>query len=315
MLRKIILILFVLLLATPARAEHIQYFGYYYGMDGIYSVSSYVNTMFVDNERYADSITELANRDVYELHVLNSMGVKGILSNSSVFFDRGILRADWLTRWNTYWKILYPYLSMVVAFYPMDEPDLNVSMSDYITVVHAIKTNLDTVNHQIAILMVISSPTVIRIREGTFSVPQEVNWLGFDEYWCWIDCSLGISIPEKFQILVNNAKQNPDRKVVVVPGAVVTGTSIPTLEQQQQIIIYINNYYLLCRNEPLCIGVFPFLWKTLPSVGIGLVGADNMPIVQDRLRQIGTRVKSDPKFTWTVYLPINSKNAVYLSNH
>lgn len=296
-----------LLFSSTENASNIKYFGYYYGTDGIYQTSSYINVGFVANERYARNIEELARRDIYTLLILDSVGSKGILDGSGVFFDQGLLRPDWEARWNTYWRMLYPYLSMILAFYPTDEPDLNVSMRDYTIVVNAIKDCLNTVHYPIEILMVVSSPTVVAIRDGAFLIPQNVSWIGFDEYGCWNDCSLGISIPEKFQILVNNAKQNPYRKVVVIPGAVVPGISVPSLEKQSYLAFLIDRYYQMCKSEPLCIGMFPFLWKTLPDVGDGLIGTDNMPIVENRLSEIGTRIKFPPIYSYSIYLPIIKK--------
>ncbi len=254
--------------------------------------------MFISNQWTTSDLVQLANKDIQNLNTLNSYGIKGIVDVSGVFFDlqNNTLRSDWEARWNSYWSIMYPHLSKIAAFYPMDEPDGNLpSMTDYAKTTHIIKINLDSVDYPIAILLIVTPSGVIRIRDGTLAIPPEVSWLGFDEYGCWDSgCFQGISIPNKFQIIVNKAKQTPGRKVVVVPGAVAPGQTVPSPEVQQQMVLFINNYYQLCKNEPLCVGMFPFLWQTIPNVQGGLIGADSMTVVENRLKQIGLELKPSP---------------------
>lgn len=289
---------------TLAIDEHIQHFGYYWGMSGINEVSSYVTTMFIDNTWTAtgttSSVIALANKDIKNLATLYTLGIKGIVNVTSVFYfrDQGHFkfRSDYEARWNTYWGYIYPHLSKIASFIPMDEP--TGDMNNYATAVQRIKSKIDKLpkSEQIPILMVITPDQVLRIEKGTLSVPPEISWLGFDEYGCWgNECYKGKSIPAKFQLIVDNAKEHPGRKVIVIPDAVFKSeTNIsPSPKNQQENVERINNFYKLCKNEPLCVGMFPFLWKTQSYKDGWLIGAEDMSIVEQRLKQIGLEINYD----------------------
>jgi len=280
-------------------SSHIQHFGYYWGMSGLGQVTTYVTTMFISNQFNSSDINQLADLDIADLIKLNNLGLKGIVDVSRIFFDpNNDYRPypDYENRWNIYWAKIYSHLSQVLAFYPMDEPEGNLySMEDYATAVHLIKINIDTLAKPIPILMVVTPDGVLRIEDGSLFVPPEISWLGFDEYGCWDSgCYRGVSIPNKFQIVVTNAKQHPGRKVIVIPDSVAFGQTVPSAAVQQQKVQLINNYYQLCKNEPLCVGMSPFLWQSMPNVQGGLIGADSMPIVEERLKQIGLEIKPSP---------------------
>jgi hypothetical protein len=193
--------------------------------------------------------------------------------------------------------VISPHLSKIAAFYPADEPQGALAdMNDYAVAVGLIQNKTAS----IPILEVVTAYAVLT--GALSSIPPGVDWIGFDQYGCWTatECNEAwdkTSITDKFQIVVSAAKQTAGRKVIIIPDAIVTTGSIPTEAAQQQKVQMINNYYLLCKNEPLCVGMFPFLWDKYPNGGSTVIGANKMPIVENRLKQIGLEVKPSPTLT------------------
>jgi hypothetical protein len=256
------------------------YFGYYWGMNGIDSLKN-VNTMFISNQYGMIDINKLAQNDIDDLIKLNQRGVKGIIDISSVFYDLSKfdnlghypLRDDWESRFNTYWRLIYPYLGMVRAFYPMDEPDMNVDSLSYARVTHIIKINIDTTSYNIPILMVMTASGVIKLKNNNLNVPSEVSWLGFDEYGCWgVECFGNISITEKENIISSFMNSRKGFMIMVGDGSL---TNIPDQAKEDVLIQRNTNYINLCNNTPNCMGTFIFLWQTMSSQG--LYGVSSMP--------------------------------------
>jgi hypothetical protein len=269
-------------------------------MDGVSQVSSYVNAMVIDKSWTETSDAGvLANIDIGYLNQLDTLGIKGIVDIPAVFYvwDAGPnnncqfncfkLRSDYQSRWNTYWQAISPNLSKIAAFYPIDEPQGSLaSMNDYATVVGLIKSTTTT-----PILEVVTADAVIN---GSLSTtPPGVDWLGFDQYGCWLaaECPDKVSITDKFNKVVSIAKQTVGRKVIVVPDAIAFGGVVPATSAQQQKVQLINSYYQMCINEPLCVGMIPFLWDTYPNDGGMVIGANKMSIVEQRLKEIGLVIK------------------------
>jgi hypothetical protein len=279
-------------LSSFAINQKFSYFGYYWGMNDINSISSNVNTMFISNQYNATDINYLAQKDINGLLTLNNHGIRGIIDISSVFFDLSqtdssghfLLRVDWESRFNTYWRSIYPYLGLIRAFYPMDEPDMNLNLSDYAKATHILKINIDTTQFKIPILMVITASGVIKLKNNSLFVPHEISWLGFDEYGCWgNECYGGISIPQKLNILNDFISLRGGNVVVVGDGAFM-GAVTPTYNQQMTLVNRNMNYVSLCNSTTNCVGMFVFLWETV--LPLGLIGVSSMPTLQNYLNGI-----------------------------
>ena len=279
--------------------QHIKYYGYYWGINDLSDNVAHSNVGFVVNTWKATSLQNLIDKDIESLNRLNSLKLKGILDLSRVFFDQkngNSLRPNWQTRWDTYWQAIKPHIENIAALYPIDEPDGRVTMQDYALVTKAIKAKTTSTQRTLPILMVVTPSGALKIKEQTLSVPPEVDWLGFDEYNCWgSDCYQGVSIPNKFQAIIDNAKSHPGRQVVIVPDAMYHGKTIPSTQIQQEKANALQNYYQLCQTEPSCVAILPFLWSTLPNVENGLIGAQDMPVLKRNLISIGKIIKSNSK--------------------
>lgn len=272
--------------------DHLKYFGYYRGWEGAGYLSAYSNLLFVSNTWKTTSIPELLEKDIRHLNLYESLGMKGILEVTGVFFDLGnwTLRSDWESRWEKYWLGISPHLSKIGAFYPLDEPDIHVSPQDYARMVKAIKTSLKATSFKIPLAMVVTSSGVLKIKNGNLTVPPEIDWLGFDEYDCWgKECFGGLSIAEKLDILIGKIRPRGGKVILVLDGR-KRGTQAPTIQEQEIKIQRARNFYNLAKSRPEVVGMFVFLWSSLSMPGLQLIGTEEMPLLEKEFKWIGEEI-------------------------
>lgn len=268
----------------------IAYFGYYFGMDALNSLAGTVNIMMISNQWKSSDIEKLIELDRKDMQALQNVGAKGILDVSGVFFnvfDNYSLFPDWESRFNTYWRGIWDQLQNLIAFSPVDEPDMNIHGSfDYIynMICHIININIDTTifKDKIKIITTLTASGVIKIKNGELKIPNEVQWLGFDEYNCWgNECHGAFSIQEKLQIL-NNYMGERGGNTFVVPQ-LFTNLTNPDVQSQNFIVKRLEEYKALCESFFSCNAMIGFIYS---SVGHAqLYGLDRMPLVLEYIKK------------------------------
>ena len=53
-----------------------------------------------------------------------------------------------------------------------------------------------------------------------------------------------------------------------------------------------DKYFDWCKAEPSCVAMLPFLWDTVHTSKYEIMGAADMPILLERLRGIGRKIKA-----------------------
>ena len=275
-------------------------FGYYWGMGdaptAFSSVAGTVDTMFVNHGWETSDIQELVDKETADLNTLAAANAKGIINAFSVFFDPSndfALRADWESRWNQYWALMYAAgnLPKIAAFYPLDEPNAHISDVVLSQVAHIIKINVDTTPYDIPVMITLTASGVLMVDNGTYVIPDTVRWLGFDEYHCWdTDCFQGIGISEKLQMLRNVMDPVGGSVFVVLQGFSPTPNASAAF--QQMLIDRSLQYRDLCQSYADCTGVFVFLLNT--NANLDLYAVDDMPLVQTHLLDLGPQIMMQP---------------------
>jgi len=249
----------LLLCVWPGHSNTLQHFGYYYGMtpfDQLSMFANHSNTAFIgdggpDSNRTAETVSQLK-----ELRRLN---MTGVLPTMGAFMQNATaLRDDWQENWNRYWEALSPYTDAIQAFYPADEPhDPLISSGVYGTMVRAIRKSAPA----IPIAAVVTPSSVKGIEFGEYSLPPEVNWIGFDHYGCWAadECAHGHccwenrTVPHNLEVIKSYVTKRGG-KMLVVPDGVAGGgkgqkPQLPSEADQQMRASRDSKYFEFCEAE------------------------------------------------------------------
>ena len=190
-----------------------------------------------------------------------------------------------------------------MAFYPTDEPSPAIINSGvYATIVGAIKKSAPS----IPIAAVIPQSAVKGIEFGAYSLPSEVDWIGFDAYGCWgeAECAQGHccwqnrTIPHDLEVVHQYAAAHGAKMVVVPDGVAKGGTSgaqpiLPSAADQQLRATRDRQFFEWCDAEKLCVAMWVFLWSTLHTERDGwMVGVSDQTVLFPTLAQIGHRIKN-----------------------
>jgi hypothetical protein len=274
----------------PQPPQQSHYFGYYWGSDVPEKYNDYCNVSFVDFLPLSNNMSVTVQKHINYLTKFKKLGLKGIVDIGGIFVDYTThkLIPDYMSRWNTYWKGIQPYLNNVLAFY-YDEPN-----QETINALKIIRNNTD-----IHILAIFTPATTLAIRDKTYTVPQEVDWIGYDEYPCFDDasnCYEGVSVPNKVQILT---KAYPDKKILLVG----TGFSGPKFAApgfnytEEQLIERNYKYFDLFKKTPNCVGLVIFLYSDTRDSWSGnmLYGVASKPKLEKALTNIGLCITQKDK--------------------
>ena len=260
-------------------------------------LGSQINTIFVGHTwgPYAANMTALGEADSVDLASAARANLDVILEPTIVCWTpvgaHWALRPDWEARWATYWGIVSksPGRRSLVALYPVDEPN----GSEQLGVVTP-RLHVDTAG--VPIIAVLSQAGVLAMDAGTYELPHEIDWLGFDAYGCWDSCYQGHSVPDYLRMIEAAVGARANRLIVVVPdamSALVNGTAaVPSLAVQQAKLASVRKYTAYCESEQqrLCVAMLPFLWKGVSSCCGGL---ETLPLLQPYYRELGARVKNN----------------------
>ena len=117
-----------------------------------------------------------------------------------------------------------PMAGSILALYPLDEPPhCWPPTGAYAAMVKTIKA----VTPELPIVAVLNPSFALGLGSNAYSLPPEVDWVGFDEYGCWNQsaatgggpaCYKGVSYPEKLHGVDDYVKKH-GKKLVVVPNA------------------------------------------------------------------------------------------------
>lgn len=270
-------------------------FGYYFGAEDpsyLPKISDHSNVVIVQNT------TELQRAKQYNL--------KSILILTGVFwhFDEQSkkleLKQNWQEEWSNKWKEIYPlYVGDLVALYPIDEPDISVSYEELILVLKKVKETMLSDNISLPLMTTLAPKTPEQIYLNKFVIPEEIDWIGFDEYNCFYgeQCYGGISYIDKLDWLIGK-QQKKGKKVFVIFNGFTSSKSQtePSIEIQKKINYFNQKIFSACLSrDEICIGGFVFLYpnKKDDYSNDYLIGVDKMPIVREELKILGQKIKNN----------------------
>lgn len=268
-----------------------RYFGYYWASNSqVIANSSYTNVSFLDNTWISvnpgtsqDNMTVLITNDLVSLAAFKSCGVQAIIHVSGIFYSNILTKTafdsdTYTSRWNTYYNAILSYITdgTVLAFY-LDEPS-----NDQLAAVGGLSTIKSTDPALITFITLYPS-AVIAVRDGTYTIPDSIDWMSFDEYCVWDadECYGGVSIPGKVNILTT---AYPNKKIFLIGQGYKQN---PAFTQQQFIDLNLK-YLLLYKTLPTCLGILVFAYDTNPSVTV--IG---MPVLEAYLSEIGKQIITD----------------------
>ena len=306
------------------QANSLQDFGYFWGRspnDGHFgpgvwpelaAFANHTTTAIVMNG--GPNASAMAHNDILAIEQLRARNMTAILGTPGnvLTLAQRSLQPDYEQRWAEYWRLVKPHSSAVLAFYPFDEPTV-AELEDYDTCVKLIRSTAptDPTGRKIPIAAVVTPSSVLGIEAGTFDLPKEVDWVGFDNYECWAEaecaqlgkcCWKNRTMPHNLGVLVEYAKKRGG-KTVVVPDAEynVAYTSgcgkagqprcvCPVAEQEFRASID-RKYHAWCSAEESCVAMLPFLWNTVGTAKYEIIGAAQQPVLLETLKDIGTSIK------------------------
>jgi hypothetical protein len=112
---------------------------------------------------------------------LQAANISAVVTCEGLFVNQSSAGAtlwpDWQNRWDMYWASIAPHSASILAFYPVDEPSPTLIASGvYGTIVRAIKHSAP----HIPIAAVVTASAVKGIEFSAYSLPPEVDWVGYD---------------------------------------------------------------------------------------------------------------------------------------
>ena len=143
------------------------------------------------------------------------------------------------------------------------------------------------------------------IEYSAYDLPAEVDWIGYDEYGCWAEteceeygecCWENRTIPHNLGIL-NNYVRNRSGSMVVVPDGVAmfppgATNMTPSAVDQQRRAARDELFYQYCQNTSVCVAYLPFLYRTIRTASVVLVGVGDQTILVETLAKIGAEIKT-----------------------
>jgi hypothetical protein len=277
-------------------------FGYYYAMQSNNTVPAvtlgHTTTTFADPASFPEGVAALA-----------AANISVVIACSGLFIDpanQTALVKNWAQKWQAYWALVEPHASLILAFYPVDEPSPGLIASGaYAILVKAIKESAP----HIPIAAVVTPSAVKGIEYGAYSLPPEVDWIGGDDYGCWGEkecqvhghcCWENRTMPHNLAVLRNYTAKRGG-KMVVIPDGVAFPTlvqrkhgqkAMPTAAQQAVRASRDRNYYEWCKAEELCVSMWVFLWRSVHTSTGWLTGVeDQREVMLPALVEMGTAIK------------------------
>lgn len=275
---------------SPPRST-LKYFGYYWiSNEELQNVNSYCNCSLLDNSWQAqNNLTLLIQRDLESLVEFRKNKMKAIIHVSGIFYKDitnkiPFDKKTFTNNWETYWNSIQPFVesNTILAFY-LDEPSQqNLKQLEGLELVKqtiSVYHNFHPSTEPIYTCVVLTANDIVQMNDGLFSVPDTIDWVGFDEYCCWSanECFKNISIAEKFSIL---QKHNPNKQYVLVGNGLKSNNSIT-----ENYLIHLNQLYFdLWKKTPKCVGMLIF------SYNLGNNTVKQMPALENFLKENVPRI-------------------------
>lgn len=256
-------------------------FGFYgivgWGANYYNDVKSFSNTIWIAKEA-GDAIK--ASETLKVLKVIEADTERlAIIDVQDVFFtDRLILRTDYEQRWLKYQQNIIPFKNKILSFY-FDEPygwgqGFGVSFQ-------TMQLQLEKVAELIKSTNLYEIPISISFTINTTNlpIPRGIDWVGVDCYGSWDQCE-GKSIPEHMDVL--KSKLNSNQRLILFADSALRNSQLKVTDQEQKRLLEtFKKYFEYAQSEPLVVGVFAFIWQTIPEQYI--VGLKDLKITQTEI--------------------------------
>ena len=283
-------------ITTIAPKSNSKYFGYYWISSNDYQgVNDHCNIAHIDNhwQCYQNGITnisQLIQMDIASLRACRQAGMKAILSLEGIFYSpSGTVVSTYEANFNQYWGGVYGELDAVLAMY-LDEPllsDINGSLNS----LNIVRSNINSVNGisingsivNIHLFIVLIAGWVDDIDKGISSIPDTIDWIGFDEYCCMNnECVRNLSIDDKVRIL---RTKYPQKGLMLVGNGCVNITSgIGYGCNDLQTVLNLTDLYIPLINKYNCLGMFVFGYDIgNPNIN----NVKNIPLLLNQYKALG----------------------------
>jgi hypothetical protein len=274
----------------------VRRFGYFasafiYG-DHTPAIAPHSNVTWASKSGWISASTEPTNPagDIARLESAKANDTKAILSIPGVFLDKNLrLRPDYAANWRQYSAAIAPYVQHVAAFYPLDEPYMvgekyGITLAEMQKALETINASIESTFPGVPIAVIFNGAEIT----STLVIPKGYDWIGFDCYGSFDDCK-GHPIP--WYVSTLKSRMTAGQRLFLVPdGSIPTPKdTLPSLQQQLDLVTRIDRYYDLARRDSRVIGMFPFLWQRLvgPAGQWDWAGTSEMPIVKEKYQSIG----------------------------
>lgn len=280
-------------------APHLKYFGFYASsMAGLKDVAEEISGF--------SNISWVADRgggEVARIEYAKKYNLKVVVDVERMFFDENFrLYPDHVARWNTFADSVRPYVNdgTIVAFYPLDEPFTAKKMKlagqnkqERVVTLEQVGAVIKGSFSDVAIGMVLGGD-----QWSGYIVPYNFDWIGYDVYDCWENCS-GHSYEELYGRLVSNLRR-PDQRIMMVPDTWKWSPGHPDEVEELQMILLFNKYVDFAKNHNRVIGLFNFIYQDLPErnskgepTGRVYPGLNQLSYLKKRVAAIGAQLKNN----------------------
>ncbi len=204
-----------------------------------------------------------------------------------------------------------PYRNIIQAFFIFDEPRARDSQQAPCgRSVGNANLIVDRINYAIQLVKLSfpEKPTAIvfdapEVKDALI-IPRLADWVGMDCYGDFYRCgAAGISIPAYYDII--KSKLLPHQRLILFPQSFrYEKPGHEWYTSDDKIVADLERYYNLLLLDRSYVGFFPYLWQSF-SDPVGLfTGAQNIPKVRAKLKEIGWRLSRNyAAFHSTVYQP------------
>lgn len=189
---------------------------------------------------------------------------------------------------NAWVELLTPHVDNIAAIWVADEADCGapfpngwteencaLTRANLETVIARIKTAFPTlptwVNYTSAFAFGLGGPA--------YDVPANADWISFDCYTTWDHCFGNSSVADLHARL--RSKLRPHQRIAMVPPALRATLT------DAQVAAVADQYLQLALSDPKVVGIFPFIWWTLPG---SWTGARDAPIIRAKYEEIGRAI-------------------------
>ena len=266
-----------------------KYFGYYASglkIDRALRPEFVSGTRVMDEVRNQNNVFWIGEKDGYlqKLAKTRDSGLKTVLSVGDSFFDPAKptqLLPNYAELWAQYAETIRPYLNVIAAFYPVDEPNCNTDPA-YRKVLETVNATIKQTFPDIPVAVIFAWDAF----EYKTCIPDGYDWLGYD-------CYGGTKTGHTIEWYVGKLKEqmNSKQRVMLVPNGSIPKPN-PTLEDQVELIHIINQYYDYAVSDPVVIGIFPFLYQSFLEGDVTWTGVSDLSLVQDRYLRMGQAIMS-----------------------